>query len=113
MIINKNVWPFYSGLNMLKRLWPLWVQWNGSLFNSLRPSDTYASVNQTITGANNGLSSGLCPAIISIKARLLLFGPLQMNFCDIQIEIQQFSFKNMDLKMSSTSSFYVTVKPLI
>ena len=42
-----------------------------------------------------------CKAIIRIKAGILLIGPLGINFREILIEIQTFSFKEMHLKMSS------------
>ena len=33
----------------------IYYQYNGLTFNSLRPSDAYASVNYTIIGSDNGL----------------------------------------------------------
>ena len=55
----------------------------------------------TIIGSNNGLSPERRQAIIWTKAVLLLTGPLGTNFSQIVIKIQMFSFKDMQLKMSS------------
>ena len=56
---------------------------------------------QTITGSDNGLSPGRRQAIIWTNAGKLLFGPPGTNFSEILIEILTFSFKKMQLKMSS------------
>ena len=58
-------------------------------------------VKLTIIGSDNGLSPGRCQAIIWTNAGILLIGPLGTNFSEILIGIQTFSFKKMDLKMSS------------
>ena len=55
----------------------------------------------TIIGSDNGLSPGRRLAIIWTNAGILLIGPLGTNFSEKLIEIQTFSFKKMDLKMSS------------
>ena len=39
-------------------------------------------------------------AIFSTNARMMLFGPLEIKFSEILIEIDTFSFKKMGLKMS-------------
>ena len=52
----------------------------------------------TITGSDNGLSPGLCQAIIWTSAGILLIGP---NFSENSIEILSFSFTKMRLKVSS------------
>ena len=57
--------------------------------------------NLSIIGPDNGLSPGRCQAIIWTNAGILLIGPWWTNFCEILITIQAFSFKKMDLKMSS------------
>ena len=57
--------------------------------------------NLTIIGSDNGLSPGRRQAIIWTNAGILLIGPLETNFSEIQIGIQTFSFKKMHLKMSS------------
>ena len=63
---------------------------------------TYICVsNLTITGSDNGLSPGWHQAIIWANAGILLIGPLGINFSEILIEINTFSFKKMPLKMSS------------
>ena len=55
----------------------------------------------TIIGSDNGLSPGRRQAIIWTNAGILLIGHLGTNFSEILIEIQTFSFKKIDLKMSS------------
>ena len=55
----------------------------------------------TIIGSDNGLSPGLCQAIIWTNAEILLIWPLGTNLSGILIEINTFSFKKMHLKMSS------------
>ena len=57
--------------------------------------------NLAIIGSDNGLSPGRCQAIIWTNAGLLLIGPLGTNFCEILSEIFTFSFKKINLKMSS------------
>ena len=67
--------------------------------NSLRPSD--ASVNLATIGSDNGLSPVQCQAIIQTNIGLLLIEPLGTNFSKISVEINQFSYFKMHLKMSS------------
>ena len=55
----------------------------------------------TIIVSDNGLFPGWRQAIIWTNAGILLFGPLETNFCEIWIKIQTFSLKKMHLKMSS------------
>ena len=55
----------------------------------------------TTIGSDNGLSPGRRQAIIWTDARILLTGPLGINFSEILIEIHTFSLKKMYLKMSS------------
>ena len=58
----------------------------------------------TIIGSHNGLSPGRRQAIIWTNDGndgILLIGPLGTNFSEILIEIYRFSFKKMQLKMSS------------
>ena len=57
--------------------------------------------NLTIIGSDNGLSPGRPQAIIWTNDGILLIGPLRTNFSEILIEMQTFSFKKTDLKMSS------------
>ena len=54
-----------------------------------------------IIGSDNGLSPGRRQAIIWTNVGILLIGPLGINFSEILIEINTFSFKKMHLKMSS------------
>ena len=63
---------------------------------------TYICVSKlTIIGSDNGLSPGRRQAIIWTSARILSIGSLETNFSEILIGIQTFSFKKMQLKMSS------------
>ena len=55
----------------------------------------------TIIGSDNGLSPWRRQAIIWTSAGILLIGPLGINFSEILIGIQRFSFKKIHLKMSS------------
>ena len=52
-----------------------------------------------IIGSDNGLSPGRRQAIIWTNAIILLIGPLGINFSEILIEINTFSFNKMHLKM--------------
>ena len=61
----------------------------------------YASVNYTNTGSDNSLSPVRPQAITWTNAGILSIDPLGTNFSDILIEIQVFSFKKMQTKMSS------------
>ena len=54
-----------------------------------------------IIGSDNGLSPGRRQAIIWANPGILLIGPLGINFSEILIEINTFSFNKMHLKMSS------------
>ena len=55
----------------------------------------------TIIGSDNGLSPARRQAITWTNAGILLIGPLGINFSEIWIGIQIFSFMKMHLKMSS------------
>ena len=55
----------------------------------------------TTIGSDTGLSLGRRQAIIWTNAGILLLGSLGTNFSEILIGIQTFSFKKMDLKMTS------------
>ena len=55
----------------------------------------------TITSSDNGLALARRQAIIWTIAGILLIGPLGTNFSELVIEIHTFSFKKMQLKMSS------------
>ena len=56
--------------------------------------------NLTIIGSY-GLLPGRCQAIIWTSGGILLIGPLGMNYSEILNRIQTFSYKKMQLKMSS------------
>ena len=55
----------------------------------------------TIIGSDNGLSPGRHQAIIWTNAGILLIGSLGTNLSEILIKILTFSFKKMQLKISS------------
>ena len=55
----------------------------------------------TIIGSDNGLSLRWCQAIIWTSDIILLIRPLGINFIEILIGIQTFSFKKMHLKVPS------------
>ena len=55
----------------------------------------------TIIGSDNGLPPGRRQASIWTIAGILLIGTLGTNFSEISFGIQAFSFKKMQLKMSS------------
>ena len=57
--------------------------------------------NLSIFASDNGLSPGRRQAIIWTNAAILLIGPMAINFSEIFIVIQIFSFKKMYLKLSS------------
>ena len=57
--------------------------------------------NLTIIGPDNGLSPGRHQAIIWTNARILLIGPWGRNLNEILIGIHTFSFKKINLNMSS------------
>ena len=63
---------------------------------------THICVSKLIAiGSDNGLSPGRRQAIIWTNAGILLIGLLEINFSEILIEINTFSFNKMYLKMSS------------
>ena len=74
---------------------------DGMVPNSLRRVTHICVSKLTIIGSDNGLSPGRCQAIIWTSAGILLIGSLGTNFSEILIGIQTFSFKKMQLKMSS------------
>ena len=55
----------------------------------------------TIISPDNGLSPGRRQTIIWTNAGILLIGPLGTSFSEILIEIHEFPFKKLHLKMSS------------
>ena len=69
-----------------------WVHWSP-------PSAT--SVNLVSIGSGNGLSPVRWQAISWTNADLLSIGPLGANLSEIQMEIHNFSFMKMHLKMLS------------
>ena len=57
--------------------------------------------NLTTIGSNNDLSPDRRQATIGTNAAILSIGPLGINFSEISMEIQTFSFRKMCLKLSS------------
>ena len=55
----------------------------------------------TTIGSDNGLSPDWRQAIIRTNSGILLIRPLGTNFSEILVKILAFSFKKMDLKVSS------------
>ena len=94
--------PFCHGLNVLS-----WYSWSRSWKHSLMTLTHWGRVTHiciselTMIGSDNGLSPGRRQAIIWNNAGLLLIEPLGTNVSEISIGIQTFSFKKMQLKMSS------------
>ena len=68
--------------------------------NSLRPSDAYMRQQTNHHWADIGLSPGRRQAIVSTNAEILLIGHLGINFGEILIKIDAFSFTKMHLKIS-------------
>ena len=63
---------------------------------------THICVSELTTiGSDNGLSPGRRQTIIWTNAGILLIWPKGTNFGEMLFEIQTFSFKNIDVKMSS------------
>ena len=60
-----------------------------------------------IIDSDNGLSPGRRQAIIWANAEILLIGLLGINFSEILIEINTFSFNKMHLKMSSWDTWQI------
>ena len=92
----------YPGGFVISNLW-MWdfadtVEMRSTV-NYLRPSDRiYASVNNTIIGSDKGLLPVRRQAMIWTNGGLLLIGPLGTNFIEIWIKIQQYSYKEMNLR---------------
>ena len=74
----------------------------------------YAPVNWVIVDSDDGLSPNQRQTIFWTNADLLAIWPLGTNFSEICIEIQDFSFKKMHLKMSFAKwqPFCLTLKVL-
>ena len=68
-------------------------------------------VNHTNIGSDNGLSPNKQQAIIWKNAVSLLIGPLGTNVNEILIEIQTFSWKKMNVKISSAQMVAILSKP--
>ena len=68
---------------------------------------THIYVNKIIIiGSDNGLSPSRRQAIIWPVAGILLIGPLEINFSDILIEINTFSFRNCIWKCRMQNGVY-------
>ena len=76
---------------------------------------THICVSELTTiGSDNGLSPSRRQAIIGTNVEIVLIGPLGTNFSEILIKIQTFSFKKMDLEISSAKGcpFYLGLNVL-
>ena len=98
--------PWSTSLGKIRK-WCFWFcAWN--FFNSLSPGCahwgrmTHICVSKlTIIGSDNDLSPSRRQAIIWTNAGILLIRPSGTNFSETLIEIDVFSFKKMQLKVSS------------
>ena len=94
LFIMKTEFPYkrsFSGIVMSTSAWTL-THWGWV---------THICSKLTTIGSDNGLSPGRRQAITWTNGGILLIGPLGINFSEILIEINKFSFNKMDLKMSS------------
>ena len=71
--------------------------------NTLTRLITDRVVDLIITGSDNGLSPGRHQTIISTNAGILLIGPLGTNVDEIVFKTRKFSFKKINLNMSSVA----------
>ena len=86
------------------RSWWIGRPSNGSHLGTGRPliHSTDICINEMIIiVSDNGLSPGWHQAIIWTNAGILVIGPLGINFSEILIKINIFSFKKMHVKLSS------------
>ena len=74
---------------------------NGEWKIIIRPLISLKLIRQDLHSSENGLSPGLCQAIIWTNAGILLIRTLGTNFSEILSEIHKFSFKKMHVEMSS------------
>ena len=87
--------------------WQWAIQWHTPLHSISQIKThwgraTHICVSEIIIiGSDNGLSPGRRQAIFWTNVGILLIGPLGINFNEILIEINTFSFKKMYLKISS------------
>ena len=68
---------------------------------SLTHLDAYMSVNRVSTGSDNGSSPIRRHVIIKTNTGLLPIEPLRINFSEIVIKTQNFSFMKIHPKVSS------------
>ena len=94
-------------IGLLCGLWLGWVWIPGSFWGVGRCLIRWGRVMHicfsklTIIGSDNGLSPGRHQAIIWTNAGIWSIGPLGTNSSEILIETDKFSFRKMDLKLSS------------
>ena len=103
--VTRKMFPFddvtmHSDLFHWHRIGSTTINWNYFL-TSFPQWCIYASVNCVTIGSVNGLSPIRRQALTWTNARLLSIRPLETNFSDTLIKIQNFSFKKMHLKLSS------------
>ena len=97
VLVDLN-WDFYIKFrpgvrNQTVLGWTLLTHWGRVMYIFVH--------NLAIIGSDNGLSPGQCQAIIGSNAAILLIRNLGTNFNEIISEIHTFSFKKIQLKMSS------------
>ena len=96
--VTQNIFPLHHILGCCIK--PMISQYN--VFLSTWGRVTHICVSkQTVIGPDNGLSPGRRQAIIGTNVGVLLNQNLGANFSEILSQIQTFSFKKMQLKMSS------------
>ena len=104
-LLQSNTVSHWLGANLKSALYYLLVSLDRCntppLINSLGRVTHICVSNLTINGSDNGLSPGRRQAIIWTNAGTLSIGQLGTNFSEILIKILTFSFKKMNLKMSS------------
>ena len=80
----------------------LWCHIQAEWVNPSPPSAAYMHQwNGSWIGLDNGLPPNRHQAITWTSTHLLSIGPLRTNFSEIQIKLQNFSFKKMHLNMLS------------
>ena len=112
--IQHRILKIFKCISPFVWLWVFWLD-NNKLLKALflknfinhqllthwgRVTHIYAS-RLTLTGSDNGLSSGRRQAITWTNAVILLIGPWGTNVSENLIEILTFSFTKMRLKVSS------------
>ena len=106
-LVSRPVWCTIAMFqkNYLNWAYYHWWYWHSKLIYVIlahwsRVTHIYVS-KLTITGSDNGLLPGQCQAFIWTNAEILLIWSIETKFSDILIKIHTYSFKKIQLKMSS------------